>query len=154
MAGFYRREKGEFTLVDGLILVALMVVVSGTAVPILQTWNHRAKVSATLQSLRVLRSQIELYKLEHGGEPPLLYEGGFPQLTSHTNRHGVPGEGGPDFPYGPYLRMGVPINPLTNGYIVTPTDVFPPVRVSGNGGWLYHQESGQIAPDVEGYLDY
>lgn len=154
MVGFYRREKGEFTLVDGLILVALMVAVTGTAVRILETFNHRAKVSATLQSLRVLRAQIELYKLEHNGNPPLLYEGAFPQLTSHTNQRGVPGEPGPAFPYGPYLRAGVPINPLTGGYMVTATDVFPPVTASGNGGWLYHQESGQIVPDVEGYLDH
>ncbi len=154
MVSFYRRGKGEFSLVDGLILIALMVIVSGTAIPVIEAINHRAKVSAMLQNLRTLRAQIELYKLEHGGETPLLYEGVFPQLTSHTNQRGVPGKLGSDFPYGPYLRAGIPINPLTNGYAVTLTETFPPTNSSGNGGWLYHQKTGQICPDVEGYLDY
>ena len=154
MIGFYRRDRGEFTLVDGLILVVLMVIVSGTTVSIIEAAGRRAKVSGTLQNLRVLRARIELYKLEHHGKPPLLYEGGLPQLTSHTNEHGVPGKPGPDFSYGPYLPTGVPMNPLTNAHIVTATDVFPPVAPSGKGGWLYHEKTGQIAPDVEGYLDY
>ncbi len=154
MVRLFRREKGEFTLVDGLILVAVMVVVSGSAIPILEAVSRRAKVSAMLQSLRTFRAQIELYKLEHNGEPPLLYEGAFPQLTSATNRRGIPGRKGPNHPYGPYLQGGVPINPMTNGYLVTPTEVFPPLETTNNGGWLYHQPTGQIAADVDGYLQH
>ncbi len=152
MAFLFQRNRGEFTLVDGLILVALMAIVSGTAVPVVESLSGRAKASAALQNLHTLRAQIELYKVEHGGKPPLLYEGGFPQLTSSTNEQGVPGKPGPKFPFGPYLRAGLPVNPLTNGHTVTPADTFPPEKPSGNGGWLYHQETGQIALDVEGYL--
>lgn len=152
MVRIFRRKKGEFTLVDGLILIAVMVIVSGSALPILEAVSRRAKVSAMLQSLRTFRAQIELYKLEHDGEPPLLYEGAFPQLSSATNRRGIPGRKGPNYPYGPYLQDSVPINPMTYGYLVTATEVFPPVQPSGNGGWLYHQPTGQIAPDVDGYL--
>ncbi len=154
MFRFFRREKGEFTLVDGLVLIALMVAVSGGAVPFLETIGHRAKVSAMLQNLRTLRAQIEMYKLEHAGHPPLLFEGAFPQLTEATNRSGVPGRPGPEYPYGPYLRGGIPMNSLTNGHEVTLTEVFPPVEPSGRGGWLYHQPTGQIAPDVAGYLHH
>lgn len=152
MAFLFRRNNREFTLVDGLILVALMVIVSGTAVPIVESLSGRAKASAALQNLHTFRAQIELYKVEHGGRPPLLYEGGFPQLTSRTNEQGIPGESGTNFPFGPYLRAGVPVNPLTNANTVSPVDTFPPKKPSGNGGWLYHQETGQIAIDVEGYL--
>lgn len=152
MAFLFRRNKGEFTLVDGLILVALMVIVSGTAIPVVESLSERAKASAALQNLRAIRTQIELYKVEHGGRPPLLYEGGFPQLTSCTNEQGVPGESGPKFPFGPYLRAGIPMNPLTNIHAVSPAETFPPENPSGNGGWLYHQETGQIAIDIKGYL--
>lgn len=152
MVTLARRGK-QFSLLDAVILVVLIAIVSAAAVPVFETLSHRAKISAMSQSLHTLRSQIELYKLEHNGKTPLLYEGKFPQLTTTTNALGVPGPAGPKFPFGPYLRAGVPINPLTGGYKVTAIDEFPPAQPSGNGGWLYHQETGQIAPDVEGYLE-
>jgi len=152
MVNLLRRGK-QFSLLDAVILVVLIAIVSAAAVPIFETLSHRAKISAMSQNLHTLRSQIELYKVEHNGQPPLLYEGKFPQMTTATNATGVPGAAGPAHPLGPYLRAGVPINPLTGGYKVVATDVFPPKEPSGNGGWLYHQPTGQIAPDVEGYLE-
>jgi len=148
-----RRGKTELTLIDGIIFVVVAGIVAATTMPVLETLNHRAKVSSTMQSLHTLRSQIELYKLEHGGQPPLLYEGDLPQLDHATNARGVPGPAGDAYPFGPYLKAGVPINPLTGGYLVTAVEAFPPKHASGNGGWLYHPPTGRIAPDVEGYLD-
>ncbi len=152
MPFLFRRNRGEFTLVDALILIAMMVIISGTAVPVVESLSGRAKASAALQTLRTFREQIELYKVEHGGRIPLLFEGAFPQLTTSTNETGVPGKAGPDYPLGPYLQAGIPVNPMTNIDIVSPTDEFPPKKPSCNGGWLYHQETGQIALDVDGYL--
>ncbi len=147
-----RNGRADLRLVDTLILVAVAVIVGGVAVPLFEMASDRAKTSALLRNLHTLRSQIELYKLEHGGEPPVLYQNTFPQLIRATNAQGIPGERNSKYPYGPYLHDGVPVNPVTGCSIVTLTDTFPPARPSGNGGWIYHQETGRIAADLEGYL--
>jgi len=138
---------------DALILTIVIAIVGGTSIPLFEMVTGRAKVSALIQDLHVLRSQIELYKLEHQDRVPVLHEGSLPQLVRPTNAQGVPGKSGSRFPYGPYLRSGIPLNPVTGRSIITATDTFPPTSASGNGGWLYHQETGQIVPDSAEFLD-
>jgi general secretion pathway protein G len=138
---------------DALLLAIVVGIVGATAIPLLERASRQAKQSTLLQNLHTLRSQIELYKLEHRGEPPLLYQGTFPQLCRATNADGMPGEPGSKFSYGPYLTGGVPVNPITGRSVVTLTSSFPPRTPSGNGGWLYHAKTGQIAIDLEGFLD-
>jgi len=147
-----RHRVHRFGLVDGLILVTIMSIVTATAIPFFNGASDRARTSALLQNLHTLRSQIALYKMEHGDTPPLLYEGTFPQLTSATNAEGIPGPPGKRYPYGPYLFERIPPNPYTGRSVVTPIDSFPPRAASGNGGWLYHQKTGRITADLKKYL--
>jgi len=153
MASYARSGKADFTVIDAVIVAVLAAIVGATTIPLLEMANRRAKTTALLQNLHTLRSQIELYKLGHGGEPPVLYQGSFPQLIRATNAEGIPGEPGTEYPFGPYLRSGLPLNPITGRSIVTATGVFPPTAPSKNGGWLYHQATGQIAADLAEYLD-
>ena len=153
MVSYARSGKAEFTAIDAVIVALLAAIVGATAIPLLEVAGRRAKDSALLQDLHTLRSQIELYKLEHGGEPPTLYEGSFPQLIRATNGEGIPGEPGSKYPYGPYLNNGIPPNPVSGCSIVTATDTFPPKKAGKNGGWLYHQPTGQITADLSKYLD-
>ncbi|MHC4176039.1 MAG: hypothetical protein ACYSWU_00945 [Planctomycetota bacterium] len=153
MLNHTRSGKAEFTLVNAVILAVVVAIAGGIGIPLIEKASGRARRTALLQNLRTLRSQIELYKAEHGGNPPVLYESTFPQLIRATNAEGIPGQPSSKYPYGPYLHAGVPVNPLTERSIVTPTDTFPPTAPSGNGGWLYHQETGRIAIDLEGYLE-
>jgi len=145
--------RRQFTLIDAIIMVLMMAFVSAAAVPYLKAAAQGTKDSAVLQNLYTLRSQIALYKLEHNGEPPLVYQGTLPQLLQATNTDGVLGSPGNDRPYGPYLPKGLPVNPVTGRSIVTPTEVFPPTAASGNGGWLFHQQTGQIAIDLPEMLN-
>jgi len=147
-----RQRRLEFTLLDALIVVAIMAVTTSVAMPFLATASDRANSSVLLQNLATLRTQIELYKIEHGGSPPLLYEGTFPQLTHATDAGGTPGPRGADYPYGPCLPAGIPANPFTGISTVTATETFPPTAATDVGGWLYHEETGRIAPDREEYL--
>ena len=146
-----RHRQLRFTLLDAMIVVVIMAIVTAIAMPLVTAAGEQAKGSALLQNVRTLRSQIELYKLEHGGEVPLLYEGTFPQLTEATNAAGLPGPPGRDYPCGPYLR-GIPANPYTGISVVTPTETFPPTEPTAVGGWLYHQTTGQIAADLAEHL--
>jgi len=140
------------TLVDALIVGVVVTIVGSAAIPLYEKASRRAKISTLLQDLRTMRSQIELYKLEHGGEAPVLYDGTFPKLIRATNAVGTPGVPGPKYRYGPYIRTGIPVNPFSGCSVVTLSDTFPPTAPSGNAGWLYHQPTGQIAADLDGFL--
>ena len=152
MLNHSRSGKAEFTVLNAVILAIVVAIAGGVGIPLIEKVSSRAQHTAVLQNLHTLRSQIELYKLEHKGEAPVLYQNAFPQLIRATNAEGIPGEPGSKYPYGPYLHAGVPLNPITGRSIVTPTDTFPPTAPSGNGGWIYHQETGRIAIDLEEFL--
>lgn len=148
-----RRRPGGLTLLDVLFVVALMSLTSGTAIPAFYAVSARLKSNVLQENLRVIRAQIDRYRIEHFDKPPLLYQGEFPQLEYPTNAQGEPGIAGRAHPYGPYLPNGLPVNPITGSNVVSPTSEYPPQEASEKGGWLYHQETGQIAPDLEDYLD-
>lgn len=137
---------------NAMLLAVIVAILGATAIPLVEMGSRKAKSSALLQNLHTLRSQIELYKMEHGGKAPVVYDGTFPQLIRATNDAGIPGPPGSEYLHGPYLRSGVPVNPVTGRSIVTLTETFPPAAPSGNGGWIYHQETGQIAADLADFL--
>ncbi len=149
----FRRGRRRFSLVDAIVMVLLMATVSAAAVPLVVAAVHRKKDSAVLATLYSFRSQIAQYKREHNGEPPIFYKGTLPQLLQSTNAEGVPGPPGEESPYGPYLHKSLPTNPVTGRSTVTLTKVFPPKTASGNGGWLFHPDSGQVAIDLPELLD-
>jgi general secretion pathway protein G len=147
------RQRGrEFSLMDGLLLVMLMATATAGGIVFINGVSQYAKKAAVRENLQTLRTQIEAYKLQHRGEPPVLFNGSFPQLTEATDAEGIPGPAGKNHAYGPYFRSGVPVNALTGQNVVTPADTFPPMSSSGNGGWLYHQQSGRLAIDSVEYL--
>jgi general secretion pathway protein G len=148
----FRSRRAELTFVDLFIVAVIVTIVGATAIPLVEAASRQIKTTTLRQNLHTLRSQIELYKTEHGGKAPLLFEGTFPQLTRATNSNGVPGPPGSKHPYGPYLRTGIPVNPITGRSIVSPTKTFPPTNPSGNGGWIYHQGGGHITADLAGFL--
>ena len=148
LLSYVRHRRGEFTLFDFLILVAIMAIVTAVTLPLLRAAGGQARSAALSQNLRTLREKIELYKIQHGGTPPLLFKGTFPQLTHATNSKGVPGPPGKQYPYGPYLPGGIPVNPYTGVSLVEPSETFPPTSCTGTGGWLYEPKSGRIAPDM------
>jgi general secretion pathway protein G len=148
-----RHGVKQFTLFDVVAVVLLMAIVTATSVPLLEAAAAGAKQTALMENLHTLRSQIELYRLQHGGEPPVLYQGTLPQLVQATDVTGIPGWPGKRYPYGPYLSKGITANALTGRSVVTATESFPPKAASGAGGWLYHQPTGQIAIDLPEMLN-
>ena len=60
-----RRQRG-FTLVEVLIVVVIMAVLAATIIPQFADSTKDAKVSTAKFNLHTLRSQIELYKSQHG----------------------------------------------------------------------------------------
>jgi type II secretory pathway pseudopilin PulG len=136
-----------------MIVALIMAAVTAGSIQFVGIATVQSRRSAMLHNLRQLRQAVEQYKIEHNGQVPVLFKETLPQLTHPTNVDGVPGEAGPHHPHGPYLRFGIPANPVTGMSKITATDTFPPPAASGNGGWLYHQPSGSIAPDLPDCLE-
>ena len=147
-----RQRDRDFSLLDSLLLVILMSITTAGGITLVEGASANAKQTALRENLRMFRTQIEAYRLQHGGEAPVAFMGTFPQLTEATDARGIPGPPDSKHRFGPYFRAGIPVNPITGQCFVTLTDTFPPTSPSGNGGWLYHQKTGKLAIDMAEYL--
>lgn len=140
------RWKTGFTLIEILIVIVFMAVLASVVIPQFSQSTHRAQASTTEFNLLILRSQIELYRNQHGGRLP---GPDLQELVGHTDQLGNSGNGS-DFPFGPYLQ-NLPINALTNRAVVTQTDGNPPtlrdVTSNQEGGWLYNATTGGVWVD-------
>ena len=63
------RTKG-FTLVEVMIVVAILGILGALVLPVYQGHAAEAKVSAVKSNLHAMRAQIELYKMQHSGVLP------------------------------------------------------------------------------------
>ncbi|GAH74356.1 unnamed protein product, partial [marine sediment metagenome] len=62
--------KKAFTLVEILIVVAILGILAAIVIPQFQAHSQEAKEAAAKDNLRILRNAIELYAVQHGGVPP------------------------------------------------------------------------------------
>jgi type II secretion system protein G len=137
------RRRKAFTLIEVLIVVVIMAILAATIIPQFSTSTGDAKINQVDFNAATLRSQIELYKVEHlGNYPPLAtFE---EQMTTATTAAGVA-----DGPYGPYIDE-VPTNPFNNSNTVVAATVDPltgkPAGPNGDNGWQYDEDSGRIWP--------
>jgi prepilin-type N-terminal cleavage/methylation domain-containing protein len=109
-----RTARAGFTLVEIMIVVAILALLAAVALPQFTSEKEEGKASAMVSSLSVLRTAIDSYWTQHDKFPG---QGGAlelaDQLIKATNKAGSTGAG-TGFGYGPYLRNGkLPINPLT-----------------------------------------
>jgi len=72
--------KKAFTLVEILIVVAIIGILAAIALPALQGYIQKAKESAAKDDLRILRNAIEIYAAQHNGIAP-----GYPDDKSTQN---------------------------------------------------------------------
>ncbi len=100
----------------------------------------------------VLRQQIELYRVEHGSQSRVVFQGTFAQLIASMNARGIASPR-PPIPCGPYPKDGAPEIHYTGESIVIAVERFPPSGATDNGGWVYHERTGRIVPDREQRLD-
>ena len=125
-----------FTLVEILIVVIILGILAAIVVPQFASASEEAKRSATHATLKTIRGQIELYKIQHKGNMPNLSMN-WSALTKPTNVNGGTMGSGP-FPYGPYLPSE-PVNPYNGKSGISNTE-------SSDKGWLYTAASGKIQP--------
>jgi len=107
------RAKSGFTLVEILIVVVILGILAAIVIPQFTSASTEAKEANLVSNLQAVRSQIELYKIQHDDQLPGTQSGVdfVTAMTSLTNRLGevqaAPGAG----VYGPYLPK-IPKNPF------------------------------------------
>jgi len=161
-----RREQfgNGFTLVEILIVVVIAGILASILVTQFSNSSDEARHSGTIDNLRELRSQIDLYRNQHqgrfpgvsGADPDLVFA---EQLTLPTNGQGDrsgsadQGFGDPNYPLGPYIPT-VPPNPFNHSRRVKTVTVFPAAAPGGGGpfapGWIYEITSGRIRVNATG----
>src|SRR5258706_11820078 len=114
-----QRTRRGFTLVEILIVVVILGILAAIVIPKFTNASVEAKRSTLTSTLHSLRSQIELYMLQHGDAPPALTGADWTPLTGPTTFSGQP--------TGPYIATP-PTNPV-NGH----TDVLT-VTTDQTGG--------------------
>ncbi len=139
-------NRNAFTLIEVLIVVIIMAVLAATIIPQFSSSTEDAKRSTLEFNLHTIRSQIELYKVHHLGQPPTLAEFAR-QMTEATN---VQGGFDGDTPYGPYIQGEIPVNPFNQSREVVgvaTAGTAPDGVVAGGAGWQYDETTGWFYPN-------
>jgi len=165
--------KKALTLVEMLIVVAILGILAAVALPTFQSHTQQAKEAAAKDNLRILRNAIELYAAQHNGVPPGYENGNMQndpssvttllQLLYPTNVFGQYAElGTPGYNYGPYFKKPPqnPFNESNKMLIVGNSESFPSLP-TGAKGWIYKPKTKMVKIDWPGtdsagvaYFDY
>lgn len=138
------RPRTAFTLVELLIVVAALAIMAGIVVPQVSDALDDARHASMLAQLHAITTAIERYRIDHNGDPPDDLTGhALGQLISTTDLYGNVGTGA-GYVYGPYLKTGLPKNPLNGSNEVFRSATSPPANLEQRVGWVYYPENGQI----------
>jgi general secretion pathway protein G len=123
-----KRFRG-FTLVEILIVVIILGILAAIVIPKFSSATSDSKNSSVAETLRSIRSQIELFKVQHADTPPVLTSGWTVMLGKSTLGEIGPTAGTTTGTLGPYFQAA-PMNPFNNNTAVGTT-------VSTTVGWVY-----------------
>ena len=128
------RTRSGFTLVEILIVVIILGILAAIVIPQFTNASTDARKSSMLSQLQTLRSQVQLFKLQHNDVLPDLITNQWTQLTSKTNLAGTVDTTATGL-YGPYLESD-PVNPLNSKKTVA-------AAAGANVGWTYSTTGAQ-----------
>ena len=151
-----RRGRG-FTLMEVAIAVIVLAIVATVVVPRFSGAGiAENRMDDLCNRLQLLRSQIELYKVQHRGRTPMRtaegaidFDLGFEQMLCCSAADGTVKSDRPRTKrddvhiYGPYLDR-VPRNPFNGSETVVRARSRDEVPVEGGAGWAYVPETGEI----------
>ena len=125
-------KKRGFSVVELLIVVAILGILAAIVVPQFQSQSTRARKAVAKDNLRILRAAIELYTAQHSGIPP-GYKDDDPQTPPTSaifyDQLVVNGTYMAKIPKNPF-------NNLRNIRMIGNNEAFPPDAVDGYA-WVY-----------------
>src|SRR5436309_6924039 len=105
-------RKSGFTLVEILIVVIILGILAAIVIPQFTNASTDARKASLVSQLQTLRSQIQLFKLQHNDILPDLVANQWNQMMQKTNASGSVDTTASGI-YGPYLQS-IPVNPLNS----------------------------------------
>ncbi len=141
-----RRKRRAFTLVEVLIVVIVLGILAAIVVPQFSEATTDAKTSALTTNLQTIRSQIQLYKMQHNDTFP-TYAAFVNQMTQYSDVGGT-AQATKDATHklGPYL-LSIPNNPFTDTNVLSNDD-------TASSAWYYNQTTGQFKSNEGTYETY
>jgi general secretion pathway protein G len=140
------KKRNGFTLVEILIVVVILSILAAIVIPQFSDASEEAKLSTLVSDLQTVRSQIQLYKLQHKAQLPGTQGLEFNvAMTKYTDSDGklVATQAPATNVYGPYIQR-MPENPFKTGdsdanAVTTGTSA---ATGDGSGGWYYNTTTG------------
>ena len=167
------RSARAFTLIELLVVVVILAIVAAIVIPQFSNASQSARSSMLLDDLRILRTQIQVFKAQHLDVAP-GYPGLDPTATpteadfvTHMTQASTAGgdtaaPGTDGYLFGPYMRE-IPENPIngrTTVQVVADGEAFP-AAADDSHGYVYQPESCTLKADSTGaddsgrsYFDY
>src|SRR5258706_12448837 len=103
-------RKSGFTLVEILIVVIILGILAAIVIPQFTNASTDARKASLVSQLQTLRSQIQLFKLQHNDVLPDPVANQWKQMMSKTNLQGTVDTTATGL-FGRYLES-IPVNPL------------------------------------------
>ena len=138
-----RSNKG-FTLVEILIVVVILGILAAIVIPQFSQASSEARASSIKSNLQMVRSQIELYKIQHNEALPGAHadKNLVEALLEVSAASGADAATG----YGPYMQK-FPINAITEvGDVIGEITVgaTTPTTASTTAGWAFNTATGEF----------
>jgi len=144
-----RTHKGGFTLVEILIVVIILGILAAIVIPQFTSASQDARKNSLTSQLQTIRSQLELYKLQHLDQLPSTMIGSTPDWSQFINKSDNTGTTGTatSLPFGPYLQSA-PTNTLngkTDVLVVTADQTLGAAATgASNKGFVLNKNDGKI----------
>lgn len=151
------QAKRGFTLVEILIVVVILGILAAIVIPQFTQASTEAKTNSLCSDLQTLRSQIELYKVQHNDTVPLAVDFTSRMVFCTSIAGAINGTGSKvrdaTYCFGPYLER-IPENPFSN--LATVGAVANQAAAGGaTNGWDYVEGTGEIyAGDTVAHAEF
>jgi general secretion pathway protein G len=150
------KSRTGFTLVEILIVVVILGILAAIVIPQFTSASTEAKESSLVSDLQAVRSQIELFKIQHNDQLPGTIPAGaavsfVTAMTTKTDQYGAA-----NGRFGPYMNS-IPGNPFVDATTASPTKPYDVDEEAGTGsvgggncGWHYDTSTGWFQADDDG----
>jgi general secretion pathway protein G len=135
------KARSGFTLVEILIVVVILGILAAIVIPQFTEASTEAKTSSLCTDLQTMRSQIELYKIQHNDDLPGSGVATF--IQAMTGQTDIAGAVGAD--YGPYVQQ-IPTNQF-NDLDTIREEAGASTAGANTHGWVFNTGTGSWQAD-------